>query len=83
MCLPILYAAGGIVIVLNFSAGILTFLVLEKIFEYTEDEKEESNNNKKGGDLKQKKIIGYLNLLANCIDNFIHGLTVASRCPYE
>merc|ERR1719167_1212804 len=27
---------------------------------------------------KKKKIIGYLNLLANCIDNFIHGLAVAS-----
>ena len=25
-----------------------------------------------------KKVIGYLNLLANCIDNFIHGLAVAS-----
>jgi len=69
---------GHLIMGLWILAGILTFLVLEKIFEYTEDAKEESNNNKKGGDLKKKKIIGYLNLLANCIDNFIHGLTVAS-----
>jgi len=55
--------------------GILTFLVLEKIFEFT-DENGGDNNNK--GDEKKKKIIGYLNLLANCIDNFIHGLAVAS-----
>ena len=60
----------------TFSGGILTFLVLEKIFEFT-DENEGDNNNK--GDEKKKKIIGYLNLLANCIDNFIHGLAVASR----
>jgi len=26
--------------------------------------------------IKEKKIIGYLNLLANCIDNFTHGLAV-------
>jgi len=55
--------------------GILTFLILEKIFEYS-DEESSHNNNK--GDEKRKKIIGYLNLLANCIDNFIHGLAVAS-----
>jgi len=55
--------------------GILTFLILEKIFEYSDDESS-INNNK--GDEKKKKIIGYLNLLANCIDNFIHGLAVAS-----
>ena len=58
------------------TGGILTFLILEKIFEYSDDETS-INNNK--GDEKKKKIIGYLNLLANCIDNFIHGLAVASR----
>ena len=58
------------------TGGILTFLILEKIFEYSDDETT-INNNK--GDEKKKKIIGYLNLLANCIDNFIHGLAVASR----
>ena len=59
-----------------FSGGILTFLILEKIFEASEDG-ESQNNNK--GDENRKKIIGYLNLAANCIDNFIHGLAVASR----
>merc|ERR1719507_150912 len=56
--------------------GILTFLILEKIFEYSDEES--SNNNNNNGDEKRKKIVGYLNLLANCIDNFIHGLAVAS-----
>ena len=59
-----------------FLGGILTFLILEKIFEASEDD-ESQNNNK--GDESKKKIIGYLNLAANCIDNFIHGLAVASR----
>jgi len=49
--------------------GILTFLVLEKMFEATET---------KGTAKPKRKILGYLNLLANCIDNFLHGLTVAS-----
>ena len=60
-----------------FTGGILTFLILEKIFEYSDEENSENNNNKENE--KKKKIIGYLNLLANCIDNFIHGLAVASR----
>ena len=61
-----------------FTGGILTFLILEKIFEYSEDEST-VNNNKGDVSEKKKKIIGYLNLMANCIDNFIHGLAVASR----
>ena len=47
--------------------GILAFLIIEKIFELSSEEEKHS-----------KKIVGYLNLLANCIDNFIHGLAVAS-----
>lgn len=47
--------------------GIIVFLFIERIFENTSDDEKQS-----------KKIIGYLNLLANCIDNFIHGLAVAS-----
>jgi len=66
---------GHLVMGLWILGGILTFLVLEKIFEFT-DENEVDNNNKENE--KKKKIIGYLNLLANCIDNFIHGLAVAS-----
>merc|ERR1712037_608862 len=27
---------------------------------------------------RKRRILGYLNLAANCIDNFIHGLAVAS-----
>ena len=61
----------------NYTGGILTFLILEKIFEYSDEESSHNNNN----DEKRKKIVGYLNLLANCIDNFIHGLAVASRYP--
>ena len=63
-------------VIFIFAGGILTFLILEKIFEASEDN-ESQNNNK--GDENKKKIIGYLNLAANCIDNFIHGLAVASR----
>lgn len=63
-------------VIFIFLGGILTFLILEKIFEASEDN-ESQNNNK--GDESKKKIIGYLNLAANCIDNFIHGLAVASR----
>jgi len=66
---------GHLVMGLWILGGILTFLVLEKIFEFT-DNNDADNNNKEN--VKKKKIIGYLNLLANCIDNFIHGLAVAS-----
>ena len=48
--------------------GIIAFLCIEKVFNQS------FNNQGK----KSKKITGYLNLLANCIDNFIHGLAVAS-----
>jgi len=67
---------GYLVMGLWILGGILTFLILEKIFEYSDEENSENNNNKENE--KKKKIIGYLNLLANCIDNFIHGLAVAS-----
>ncbi len=55
--------------------GVLVFLLIEKVFEATEAHDENEN---KTGNAGGKKIIGYLNLLANCIDNFIHGLAVAS-----
>jgi len=51
--------------------GMLAFLLIEKIFEFTEEMKPQ-------GDRKGIKILGILNLVANCIDNFLHGLTVAS-----
>ncbi|XP_060160388.1 zinc transporter ZIP13 isoform X4 [Globicephala melas] len=46
-------------------AGFLTFLALEKMFL---DSKEEETS----------QVSGYLNLLANTIDNFTHGLAVAA-----
>ncbi|XP_037378200.1 zinc transporter ZIP13 isoform X2 [Talpa occidentalis] len=46
-------------------AGFLTFLALEKMFL---DSKEEGTS----------QVSGYLNLLANTIDNFTHGLAVAA-----
>ncbi|XP_012581142.1 PREDICTED: zinc transporter ZIP13 isoform X4 [Condylura cristata] len=46
-------------------AGFLTFLALEKLFL---DSKEEGTS----------QVSGYLNLLANTIDNFTHGLAVAA-----
>ena len=72
----VLHSKKTLVKIIIFLGGILTFLILEKIFEASEDD-ESQNNNK--GDENRKKIIGYLNLAANCIDNFIHGLAVASR----
>ena len=50
----------------------MAFLLIEKIFEFTEEMKPQ-------GDRKGIKILGILNLVANCIDNFLNGLTVASR----
>ncbi|XP_062949728.1 zinc transporter ZIP13 isoform X2 [Cynocephalus volans] len=47
-------------------AGFLTFLALEKMFL---DSKEEEGTS---------QVSGYLNLLANTIDNFTHGLAVAA-----
>ncbi|XP_053780814.1 zinc transporter ZIP13 isoform X3 [Desmodus rotundus] len=47
-------------------AGFLTFLALEKMFL---DSKEQEGAN---------QVSGYLNLLANTIDNFTHGLAVAA-----
>lgn len=55
--------------------GILAFLLIEKIFQFTEEDESEKPDEKKKG---KKLILGYLNLAANCIDNFLHGLTVAS-----
>uniref|UniRef100_A0A8C6D8N9 Zinc transporter ZIP13 n=1 Tax=Moschus moschiferus TaxID=68415 RepID=A0A8C6D8N9_MOSMO len=47
-------------------AGFLTFLVLEKLFLDSKGKEEAS------------QVSGYLNLLANTIDNFTHGLAVAA-----
>ena len=47
--------------------GIIAFLFIENLFAQTSSSEQDS-----------RKIVGYLNLLANSIDNFIHGLAVAS-----
>ena len=53
--------------------GILTFLVLEKILELSNPE-----TNPELREASNKKIVGYLNLLANCTDNLLHGLAVGT-----
>ena len=53
--------------------GILSFLVLEKILELSNPE-----TNPQLREASNKKIVGYLNLLANCTDNLLHGLAVGT-----
>jgi len=53
--------------------GILTFLVLEKVLEISNPETNDELREK-----ENKKIVGYLNLLANCTDNLLHGLAVGT-----
>jgi len=53
--------------------GILTFLVLEKVLELSNPETNEELREK-----ENKKIVGYLNLFANCTDNLLHGLAVGT-----
>ena len=48
--------------------GVIAFLFIEKVLNHTSSTRDQNSN----------KIVGYLNLLANCFDNFIHGLAVAS-----
>ena len=65
--------------------GVLAFLVLEKVprlnssltspvFQVLEMSNPETNP--KLREKENKKIVGYLNLLANCTDNLLHGLAV-------
>merc|ERR1711874_514115 len=53
--------------------GVLTFLFLEKVLELSNPE-----TNPELREAGNKKIVGYLNLLANCTDNLLHGLAVGS-----
>jgi len=80
-------------------AGLLVFIIVEKLFSLSDDDNETihnkmstdinsvNNNHKELGKTKSDngtiakgknhiQISGYLNLLANCIDNFTHGLAV-------
>merc|ERR1711872_894548 len=53
--------------------GVLAFLVLEKVLEMSNPE-----TNPELREKENKKIVGYLNLLANCTDNLLHGLAVGT-----
>merc|ERR1711872_890393 len=53
--------------------GVLTFLILEKVLELSNPETNHELREK-----ENKKIVGYLNLLANCTDNLLHGLAVGT-----
>ena len=57
--------------------GVVVFFVIEKIMKHTEQGQEKPKDGS-GRDRNVSKITGYLNLLANCIDNFAHGLTIAA-----
>jgi len=58
---------------ISILVGILSFLVLEKILELSNPE-----TNPELREKGNKKIVGYLNLLANCTDNLLHGLAVGT-----
>ncbi|XP_067352411.1 zinc transporter ZIP13 isoform X3 [Channa argus] len=55
-------------------AGLVAFLLLEKMFP---DQDSATNTTSKSDLNLNLATSGYLNLLANCIDNFTHGLAVA------
>lgn len=59
--------------------GIFIFLTIEKVFpdDDDDDDKNEEKTNKKLGYFQSIKTIGFLNLFANIIDNFTHGIAVA------
>lgn len=52
-------------------SGFLIFTIVEKVLGDFANEKDKNLNE------QPKKVAGYLNLLANSIDNFTHGLAVA------
>lgn len=62
-------------------AGLLVFIVAEKAFNVEREESEEDKALAAGSDVNANKVnavqmSGYLNLMANSIDNFTHGLAV-------
>lgn len=54
-------------------AGILLFLCLQKLLELSNPEINAAQKEK-----DNRRILGYLNLLANCTDNLLHGLAVGT-----
>ena len=61
---------GHIALGLWILCGILTFVVLEMFARAVQETRGEA------GDGERIAVAGYLNLLANCADNFTHGLAV-------
>ncbi|XP_066964745.1 zinc transporter ZIP13 homolog [Macrobrachium rosenbergii] len=61
-------------------AGIFVFIIVEMLaVQNNSDNSSPQNNNtvKETSDSNKKEVAGYLNLIANGIDNFTHGLAVA------
>lgn len=64
-------------------AGIFVFIVVEMMAGHDTASPQNNNNNNNstkedaGGTTGKKEVSGYLNLIANGIDNFTHGLAVA------
>ncbi|KAK3858938.1 hypothetical protein Pcinc_034913 [Petrolisthes cinctipes] len=60
-------------------AGIFVFIVVEMMAGQDTSSTQNNNNNnmKEGAEITKKEVTGYLNLIANGIDNFTHGLAVA------
>lgn len=61
--------------------GLFTFVFIEVLAGQSLDvdpQSEICNNNKKNQSFGSSKVTGYLNLLANGIDNFTHGLSVSA-----
>lgn len=70
--------------------GVLLFTIIEKIFSCCANANENDGNNSETNDAQPRvtdgrksgpqpiKIAGYLNLMANSIDNFTQGLAVAA-----
>ncbi|ROT78306.1 putative zinc transporter ZIP13-like [Penaeus vannamei] len=57
-------------------AGIFVFIIVEMMASNESPEPQNNNSKEKIGENK-KDVTGYLNLIANGIDNFTHGLAVA------
>jgi len=67
--------SGQLFIGLWTVVGLLTFVAVEMVFNADSSDSDSPCDGKEGS---QISVSGYLNLLANCIDNFCHGLAVGA-----
>ena len=67
--------SGQLFIGLWTVVGLLTFVAVEMVFNADSSDSDSPCDGKEG---TQISVSGYLNLLANCIDNFCHGLAVGA-----